>query len=561
MHHTPRLGWIAVSLLILSSCAFAQPSAAPSPDLDKALASIRPEAIRGHMRFLSDDLLEGRGAGTRGYDIAAEYVATQLEAAGLEPAGVDGTYFQPVPLRKSQVLEDECSLTLALPGKTSALQYAEHYLMRVDALMRDRSEVTAPVVFVGFGATAPELGYDDYAGIDVKGKIVALLSGAPPTFPHNQRAYYSSGRIKAENAVAHGAIGMLGISTPEDDERFPWAKQLEASRLGGMRWLDEKGNPDEAFAQLRGSAALSPGGAETLFTGAPKTLAQVFADAQGGRRQSFDLPVQAALKSAARFTRVESPNVAALLRGSDPKLRDEYVLYTAHLDHLGVSDPLDGDTINNGALDNASGIAAMIEAAKVLSGLPRRPRRSLLFVAVTAEEKGLRGADYFAQYPTVPLEKIVADVNLDMFLMIFPLRDVVAYGAEHSSLGRVVEEAARKVGFEVSPDPAPQETVFIRSDQFPFVRRGVPALFVTAGTKSADPKIDGAARNLEWRRKRYHRPNDDMNQPIDYESGAKFARLNVLLGWQIAEEEQAPRWNAGDFFGQKFGPTRMAPAR
>lgn len=561
MHHTPRLGWIAVFLLILSRCAFAQPSPAPSPDLDKFLAGIRPEVIRGHMRFLSDDLLEGRAAGTRGYDIAAEYVASQLEAAGLEPAGVNRTYFQPVPLRKSQVMEDECSLTLTLPGKTTALQYAEHYLMRVDALIPERSEVTAPVVFVGFGATAPELGYDDYAGIDVKGKIVAILSGAPPSFPHSQRAYYSSGRIKAENAVAHGAIGMLGISTPEDEARLPWEKQLEASRLGGMRWLDEKGVPEEAFAQLRGSAALSPGGAETLFTGAPKTLEQVFADARQSRRQSFDLPVRAALKSAARFTRVESPNVAAVLRGSDPKLRDEYVLYTAHLDHLGVSEPTDGDAINNGALDNASGVAALIEAAKVLSSLPRRPRRSLLFVAVTAEEKGLRGADYFAQYPTVPLERIVANVNLDMFLMIFSLRDVVAYGAEHSSLGRVMEEAARRVGFEVSPDPAPQEVVFIRSDQFPFVRRGIPALFVTAGTKSLDPKIDGAARNTEWRRTRYHRPNDDMKQPIDYESGAKFARLNVLLGWLIAEEEQAPRWNAGDFFGQKFGPTRMAPAR
>jgi hypothetical protein len=561
MHRMPRLGWIALSLLILSRCAFAQPSAAPAPDLDKAAAAIRPEVIRGHMRFLSDDLLEGRGAGTRGYDIAARYVAAQLEAAGLEPGGVNGTYFQPVPMRKSQVLEDECSLTLALPGKTAALKYAEHYLMRVDALISERSEVTAPVVFVGFGASAPELGYDDYAGIDVKGKIVAVLSGAPSSFPHNQRAYYSSGRIKAENAVAHGAIGMLGISTPEDDARYPWEKQLESSRLGGMRWLDGKGNPDEAFAQLRGSAGLSPGGAETLFTGAPKTLAQVFADAEQGRRQSFEMPVRATLKSAARFARVESPNVAAVLRGSDPKLRDEYVLYTAHLDHLGVSEPTDGDAINNGALDNASGIAAMIEAAKVLSGLPRRPRRSLLFVAVTAEEKGLRGADYFAEYPTVPLEKIVANVNLDMFLMIFPLRDVVAYGAEHSSLGRVAEEAARRVGFELSPDPAPQETVFIRSDQFPFVRRGIPALFVTAGTKSGDPEIDGAARNLEWRRNRYHRPNDDMNQPIDFESGAKFARMSVLLGWMIAEEEQAPRWNAGDFFGQKFGPTRMAPSR
>jgi len=560
MHRMPRLGWIAVSLLLLSRCAFAQP--APSPDLDKALAGIRPEAIRGHMRFLADDLLEGRGAGTRGYDIAAEYVASQFEAAGLEPAGVNGTYFQPVPLRKSLAVEPECSLTLELPGKkTTTLKFGEHYVVRAESLVPDRSEVTAPVVFVGFGVTAPELGYDDYAGVDVKGKIVAMLSGAPEAFPHNQRAYYSSQRIKGENAVARGAIGIVGFSTPQDEARFPWWKMVQNVKLGGMRWVNDKGVPDEAFAQLRGVATLSKSGAEALFTDSPKALEQVFAGAKEGRPQSFDLPVRVTLKSVAQHTRVDSPNVAAVLRGADPKLRDEFVLYTAHLDHLGIGEPVKGDKINNGALDNASGIAAMIEAAKALSSLPRRPRRSLLFVAVTAEEKGLRGADYFAQHPTVPLKKIVADVNLDMFVMIYPVRDVVAYGAEHSSLGRVVEEAAKQVGFEVSPDPAPEETVFIRSDQFPFVRRGVPALFVTAGMKSGDPKIDGAKSHVEWRRNNYHAPQDDMSQPIDFDSGARFARLNVLIGWQIAEEEQAPRWNTGDFFGEKFGKDRMAPAR
>ena len=560
MHRMPRLGWIAVSLLLLSRCAFAQP--APSPDLDKALAGIRPEAIRGHMRFLADDLLEGRGAGTRGYDIAAEYVASQFEAAGLEPAGVNGTYFQPVPLRKSLAVEPECSLTLELPGKkTTTLKFGEHYVVRAESLVPDRSEVTAPVVFVGFGVTAPELGYDDYAGVDVKGKIVAMLSGAPEAFPHNQRAYYSSQRIKGENAVARGAIGIVGFSTPQDEARFPWWKMVQNVKLGGMRWVNDKGVPDEAFAQLRGVATLSKSGAEALFADSPKALEQVFAGAKEGRPQSFELPVRVTLKSVAQHTRVDSPNVAAVLRGADPKLRDEFVLYTAHLDHLGIGEPVKGDKINNGALDNASGIAAMIEAAKALSSLPRRPRRSLLFVAVTAEEKGLRGADYFAQHPTVPLKKIVADVNLDMFVMIYPVRDVVAYGAEHSSLGRVVEEAAKQVGFEVSPDPAPEETVFIRSDQFPFVRRGVPALFVTAGMKSGDPKIDGAKSHVEWRRNNYHAPQDDMSQPIDFDSGARFARLNVLIGWQIAEEEQAPRWNTGDFFGEKFGKDRMAPAR
>ncbi|HYG63902.1 MAG TPA: M28 family metallopeptidase, partial [Thermoanaerobaculia bacterium] len=546
--------WTAAALFTLACGAAAQPPAV-NPQItdaavtDQAMALIRPEVIGAHMRFLADDLLEGRGTGTRGYDIAAQYVATQLEAAGLEPAGAGGTYFQPVPFRRSVAEEKECSVTLQRQGSKADLRYGVDYIMRVDSLLPESAEVTAPVAFVGFGVTAPELNYDDYAGVDVRGKIVALLTDAPAAFPHNQRAYYSSTRLKGENAVAHGAIGVFIISNRDDRKSFPWSQVVRHAKTGGMRWVDAAGKPDEVWGEIRGSAWLSEQGAAALFQGAPKTIDQALDDADASKPQGFDLPVRATLKSTARHTRVDSPNVAAVLRGSDPRLRDQYVVYTGHLDHVGVSDPVDGDSINNGAFDNASGIAALIEAAKAFVSLPTAPRRSILFVAVTGEEKGLRGSDYFAQHPTVPRERIVANVNLDMFVMPFPLKDVVAFGAEHSSLGPVVEAAAKRVGFTLSPDPAPEEVIFIRSDQYSFVRQGVPAVFITHGAQSADPKIDGPARIVEWMRTRYHRPKDDMDQPMHLESGVKFARLNFLIGYDVAQADQPPTWNPGDFFG------------
>lgn len=557
MHLSSRLGWVFAALLSLSCNSFAQP--APSEDVERALAQIRPEAIRAHMDFLADDLLEGRGTGSRGYDIAARYVATQLAAAGLQPAGAagdKGTWFQPIPFRKAVAVEDQSSLVLAQGGKTRTLQYGKDYVLRVEGIQNERSEVTAPVVFVGFGATAPEMKYDDYAGIDVRGKIVAVLTGAPPAFPHNQRAYYSSSRLKGENAVAHGAVGVLLISTPENEASFPWRQILRGTRAGGMRWYDPAGKLDEVFPEIRGIAWLSREGATALFAGAPKTLEQAFADADASRPQSFEMPVRASVTSVARHTKAESANVAGVLRGSDPALRDQYVLYTAHLDHLGITEPVDGDTINNGFYDNASGIGVMLEVARAFASLPRAPRRSILFVAVTGEEKGLRGSEYFARHPTVPIDRIVADVNLDMFLMITPLTDVVAFGAEHSSLGPVAEMAARQVGLTVSPDPAPEETIFIRSDQYSLVRRGVPSLFITHGFKSAAPGVDGGAKIKEWLHTRYHTPQDDASQPLDLDYGGKFARMNFLIAYQVAQDDKVPTWNAGDFFGQRFGRGR-----
>ncbi len=544
-------------LVVLALWAGAETPAEPvplaTPVLDQALADIRPQALRAHMTFLADDLLEGRGTGTRGHMLAAKYMAAQFAALGLEPAGVDGGFFQPVPLRQITVDEQECSLSLLRAGREKKLVYGENYLMGGFA-GRTESSVSAPVVFVGYGVTAPELGYDDYADVDVRGKIVLYMArGTPASFPSDQRAYYSSSSVKRENAAAHGAVGVLTFLSPEAEKRMGWERIRGFASGPAMTWVAPDGTPADEQETVRGRALVNNATVEEMFAGAPRSLEQALAELRGGKFRAFGLPVEARLRVVSRHTNLESPNVVGLLPGSDPDLRDEYVVYTAHLDHLGMGEAEGGDAIYNGALDNASGNAVMVEVARAFARLPERPRRSLLFVAVTAEEKGLLGADYFAQHPTVPRANLVANINLDSALMLHPLKDVVAFGAEHSSLSRVVEQAAARLGLAVSPDPMPEEVFFIRSDQYPFVRRGIPAVFLLDGFETGDPNLDGGKLARDWLHTFYHSPKDDLNQAINFEAGSQFARVNFLIGYLVANQTGRPTWNAGDFFGEKFG--------
>lgn len=520
--------------------------------VDATLAAIRPEALRAHVDFLADDLLEGRGTGTRGYDIAARYVASLFQAAGLEPGGADGTYFQLVPLRNADLVAEQSSLSLQGAGGTQELTYGRDFILGGDTVAAE-SHVAAPLAYVGFGITAPELGYDDYARIDVRGKIVVMLRGAPPSFPPDQRAYYSSRQGKRERAVAHGAIGQITFALPDDENRFPFERILAESRQGTMSWLDEKGVPEDAQSYLRGMAYFSRDAAQKLFSGAAHPLAAVEAEAAAGKARPFDLPWRAEIRPSSRHADVTSRNVLAGLKGSDPALRREIVVYTAHLDHLGIGEARDGDAIYNGAYDNASGVASLLEVARAFARLPRPPRRSILFMALTGEEKGLLGSDYFAHHPTLPAAEMVAAINMDMFLTLFPVRDVVAFGASHSSLDAVVREAAGQMGLEVGSDPFPEEVLFVRSDQYSFVRKGVPAVMLSAGIHSADPRVDGRARLLEWLRTVYHSPRDDTRQPMDFDAAARIARVNFLVGNLVAEAPTRPAWKPGDFFGKQFG--------
>lgn len=544
---------------LLSAPAFAQPAsrgtaetpqALQTPAVDAALASIRPEAIRAHMRFLSDDLFEGRRTGTRGYDLAAKYVASHFEAFGLEPAGAGGSYFQPVPFLRMTMDTSQSSMTLVRGGERTALVQGDDYLN--DFLAEAEGDVTAPVVFAGYGVTAPELRHDDYQGLDVRGKIVAVLRGGPKAFPHDQRAYYSDRKVQLRMAEQHGAVGVVFLSTPEVEGILPWAAIVRSAKLAALSWYDQAGHPRDQPAGLRGVAMLSAKGAEKLFAGAPRSLADAIADAEKGQRKPFAFPGEISLRTVSRRERVESPNVAAVLRGSDPKLRDEYVVLSGHLDHLGVGEPIDGDSIYNGALDNASGIAHILEIAGALARLPAAPRRSILLLAVTGEEVGLHGSDYFARHPTVPAERIVANVNLDMYLMLFPLRDVVAFGEGHSSLGETVKQAATRLGIGVRPDPFPAMVIFIRSDHYSFVKQGVPAVFMMGGFDTGDPARNGQEIWGKWMHDVYHQPGDDMSQAIDYDAGAQFAKLNFLVTYLVAQGDEKPSWNPGDFFGETF---------
>jgi peptidase M28-like protein len=548
---------LVIALLTLAGATRSRrpsPAARPTP-APARLGDIRAEPIRAHMRFLADDRLEGRGTGTRGYDIAAAYVTSQLEALGLKPAGKDGSWLQPVPFRRSDVIQRQCALAMGDPKRERPLRYGVDYVMGND-YVRERGEVTAPMAFAGFGVSAPELGYDDYAQVDVRGKVVVLLSGAPPTFPHDQRAFYSKSTIKEENAVGHGAIGIISVRTPVDERRSTWERLVRQSALYGTRWLAPDGTPSHARPELRIGAALQRDAAEALFARGPRPLAAVFATADSGRPQGFDLATSIRARRVCRHQRIESPNVVARLPGSDSKLRDEHVVVTAHLDHLGISAPVQGDSINNGAYDNASGIGILIEMARALARSEPRPKRSVLFVAVTGEEKGLQGSEYFARNPTVP--DIIADINLDMFLMLEPLRNVVVYGGEHSSLGPVFERAAGRLGIGVIPDPAPEEVIFIRSDQYSFVQEGIPAAFPTAGGERSRESSD---RIQGWLRTIYHSPQDDMSQEFVWSAAVKFAQLNLLATWMVANDPKRPTWNAGDFFGEKFGRGADGAAR
>lgn len=542
---------VACSIFLVFEVANPEPRAAGDA-ADAAMPSIRPDAIRAHMRFLSDDLLEGRGTGSRGYDIAAKYMASEFEGMGLAGAGENGTYFQGVPLRESRLDESKTNLTLVRGGMEEALVFRQDFIAPADPARTDTS-VEAPVVYVGGGVTAPEQGYDDYKGIDAKGKIVAVLFSAPPTFPSSVRAHYSSSIVKAANAVAHGAVGAIVLDDPTLEQIYPFTEQVRDLAFARMRWLDEKGRPNDYYPELKAIAFLSLDGTRKFFAGSGHAPEEVFAAMKSGKALSFGLPVTAKIRNVSKLGDVRGANVAGKLPGSDPALGGEYVVFTAHLDHLGIGEPVNGDKIYNGALDNASGCAILLEVARAFATMNPRPRRSLLFLAVTGEEKDLLGSDYFAHYPTVEKMAIVADVNIDEDVMLWPLKDIVAYGAEHSSLESVVNEAAKRMNLTISPDPAPEEVSFIRSDQYSFVKQGIPSIFPVAGFKSDDPKINPAELFKNWEETRYHQPQDDMDQPgLDFAAAAKFARFVFLTGWLTAQQKQRPAWNSGDFFGEHY---------
>ena len=543
--------------LLLSACALldrpaAEPAAGATP-----LPPIPAHALQAHYRFLADDLLAGRMSGEPGHEIAARYVASQFRQIGLTPAGGadpeqgEDAYLRPVPLLAGQLDIAASQLVLhGVPGGDT-LRFRDDYVVYAN-LGGAQRQVRAPLVFAGHGVVAPSLGHDDYAGLDVAGKIVVTFPRAPKSFPADERAFYSSVRRKAREAAARGAVGMLSIRSDYARKRYAWADTARnAGTQPTMRWTDAAGQPADYTPQIRASATLADHVAPRLFVDAPTDLETLLAaEAAGEPLPRFPLGVEASIRTQTTLSALRSPNVVARLPGQDPALAGEHMVLVAHLDHLGVGAPVDGDAIYNGAYDNAMGIALLIETARALAA--SGTRRSVLFAAVTAEERGLLGSHYLARNPPAEVERMVAAITLDMPLLLFPMREVIGFGAEHSNLDEFVRAAAGAEDIALAPDPMPDEVLFIRSDHYSFVREGVPGLFFFPGFASADPDVDGEAQVYGHLATHYHKPSDDLSRPVHWPSAERFARINARLARGIANSEQPPQWVPGNFFAAQF---------
>ena len=417
-----------------------------------------------------------------------------------------------------------------------------------------QSSITAEAVFVGFGIVAPDLGRDDYAGLDVDGKIVVSLAGTPKGIQTEERAYYGS--QKAAEASKRGAIGSVSIPTPTRERVYSFARLVGEGRLESARmsWLQPDGETFSRAPNLKAAAGLSMDGGRKLIEGAGQDFDAIMeaAEAEGSAVAGFDLPYTISINQASALDTVESDNVIGMIEGSDPDLKNEIIVLTAHLDHIGLSQSFEDDKINNGALDNAAGVATMLDVARmVLAG--ERPRRSIMLLIVTAEEKGLLGAQYFAQNPTVDASRIVGNVNLDMPVLTYAFEDVVAFGSDRSTIESAVQQAAAEMNMTLSPDPFPDQGLFTRSDHFRLVEIGVPSIFLATGFANGGQEAWAThfAQN-------YHRPSDDMENDIDFDAAARFAEINARIALNLANRDQRPLWNKDDFFARQFNGPQVA---
>ncbi len=496
-----------------------------------------------HIEVLADDKMEGRNTGSEGHKRAALYVAEQFDNAGLAPAGTSG-YMQAVKFNVVQIDEPQSSLLIAKKvknvWKTTPLKLGEDAVLSVREGLAPT--VDAPAVFVGYGLAIPEANYDDFAGLELKGKILVYLTGGPPTIASALRSHYSSRAERWKAMEKAGAVGFVEIPNPGSMD-IPWSRAALA-RFGPTMSLADPSL--EEIHGLKFAARMNPAHAEKIL-GDSGTSLQDLLELVNNRLPlpKFPLNLNFRAKVAMKRSQAESQNVAGLLTGNDPKLKNEYVVFSAHLDHVGVGEAINGDKIYNGAMDDASGVASLIEIANMLKSQKVKLKRSVLFLTVTGEEKGLLGSRYFSVNPTVPKENIVADINMDMFLPLFPLRYLEVQGLAESTLGNDIREICQKAGIAVQADREPDRNLFIRSDQYNFIRQGIPALAFKFGYQKGSPE-EATAKN--WLQTRYHAPSDDLNQPVDKAAAAQFNRVLLDLGTRVANAKDRPRWNPDSFF-------------
>jgi hypothetical protein len=525
-----RLDWLFVCLALTfaGGAAWAQ-----SPDWD-ALG----QRWWSHIQFLADDSLEGRDTGSRGFEKAADYMAEQFRAAGLQPAGSDG-YRQPMDFNVVRIDETRCSLDLLRKKNVQPVKLGDDAVLSVNAHAAENVEASA--VFVGYGLTIRELNYDDLAGQDVQGKIVVFVTGGPADMSGPIKAHYQSGEERRKALLKAGVIGMIAIPNPKSAE-VPWSR-VAAARLQPRMELRDPGQ--DVPPPLQVSILFNPARADMLFAGSGHTFQEVLAALNADKPlPHFPLVVKVHARLGMTRSEVKSENVVGVLPGSDPDLKKEYVVVSAHLDHLGIGAPVNGDRIYNGAMDDASGDASLIEIARAMKDSGAKPKRSILFLSVTGEEKGELGSQYFAAHPTVS-GPLVADINMDMYLPLFPLKYLEVQGLGESTLGGDVRAIAEQAGVQVQADKEPEHNRFIRSDQYSFIKKGVPSLAFKFGYIPGTPE---EKTFKAWYHDRYHAPSDDLSQPVDLAAAAQFNTILEKLARRVADADHRPEWKPDSFF-------------
>ncbi len=544
----------AAAVASLMSVSFGLWAQAVPPAVKAADDSIDGEKIRAHVRFLADDLLEGRGPGLRGSELAAKYIATQFALYGLKPAGDNGTYLQQVNFVGMKAIPEKTTMSLVPKrpeGQMSIglfsidLKYGDDFTVS-NRTLTPVVDIDAPIVFVGFGITAPEFGWDDYAGVDVKGKVVLCIVGDPPSddpkfFGGKALTYYGRWTYKFEQAARMGAIGALIIHRT-DLASYGW-DVVRNSNTGEKTYLKDDTNP-----QLQAASWIQLDVAKQLFSAVGKDADTEMTAAGKRGFKAVELPIRLKARVESVVRPFQSPNVVGILPGT-MKGPDQAVLYTAHFDHLGFVPGMPGDNIYNGAADNATGCGMLIEMARAWTSMSAKPPHSVIFAAVTAEEQGLLGSEYLGQHPPIPAGQITLGINYDMILPIGVPQQVNVNGAQRMSFYPVVQDTAKRFGLEIVPDPRPEAGTFYRSDHFSLSRVGIPAFSVDPGELFEGHDLAwGQAKMEHFVANDYHNFSDNYREDWDFRGNAKLDRFGMELGWEALTAPKRIEWNPGDEF-------------
>ena len=522
------------------------PAPRPSSAGFAAMETINPDRIRAHVGFLAHDLLEGRGTGQRGGDIAGEYIATQFALYGLKPAGDNGSYMQKVPMVGITPASGTTFSLVPASGGAMPLKVLDEYVA-YDQTQQPQSDIDALIVFVGFGIHAPEYNWDDYKDADVKGKVLLMLVNEPPSddpkfFTGKALTYYGRWTYKLEEAARRGAVGAILIHQTEMAS-YPW-EVVRNSNSGEKSYLKLDGAP-----KLKAASWIQLGVAQKLATASGLELAKLMAGALSRDFKPVPLSVKLQAHMVSRVRAFESNNVIGLLPGADAKLKDEAVLYTAHYDHLGIRPDMPGDNIYNGADDNATGCGVLLELARAFGQASQKPRRSIIFASVTAEEQGLLGSEYLGKHPPIPAGKITLDLNYDDIPPLGAPEEVEVSGSERTDFYRTVEATAKDFRLKIRPDAHPEAGHYYRSDHFSLARVGIPSFSVNEGIKyRGRDEAWGLAQDEEYNQKHYHQPSDEYHPEMDFTGDGTMARFGFVLGWQAATQPHLVGWEKGDEF-------------